>query len=67
MEAKTVYADVGDKLNYAAYWQHEKGGLEFQGWIRKYCVKDSDEMVDPAKRFIRKSGGKHDHDDRKDQ
>ncbi len=60
MEGKTVYADVGDKLNYAAYWLHEEDrSLEFQGWIRKYCVKDTDEMVNPAKHFIRiNRGGK---------
>jgi len=54
MEAKTVYADVGDKLNYAAYWQYKDGGLEFQAWIRKYCVKDTDEMVDSKTRLIRR-------------
>jgi len=62
MKGKTVYADTGDKLNYAAYWLGEVDGvvgLEFQGWIRKYCVKDTDEMVDPAKHFIRiNRGGK---------
>lgn len=54
MKEKTVYADVGDKLNYAAYWQNKGGGLEFQGWIRKYCIKDADEMVDPKKRLVKK-------------
>ena len=54
MKGKTVYADTGDKLNYAAYWLREDGGLEFQGWIRKYCVNDKDEMVDPAKHMIRR-------------
>lgn len=59
MKGKTVYADTGDKLNYAAYWQHEDGSLEFQAWIRKYCVKDTDEMVDPALFLIRiNRGGK---------
>ncbi len=54
MKAKTVYADVGDKLNYAAYWQYKDGSLEFQGWIRKSSVKDTDEMVDPKTRLIKK-------------
>lgn len=55
MEEKTVYADTGDKLNYAAYWQHKAGGLEFQGWIRKYCFKEGrDEMVDHRTRLIKK-------------
>jgi hypothetical protein len=54
MEGKTVYADTGDKLNYAAYWLHADGSLEFQAWIRKYCVKDTDEMVNPAKHMIRR-------------
>ena len=45
MEEKTVYVDVGDKLNYAAYWRDKDGNLEFQAWIRKYCVKDTDEMI----------------------
>ena len=54
LEEKTVYADVGDKLNYVAYWQYEDGGLEFQAWIRKYCVKDGDEMVDPKTRLIKR-------------
>ena len=53
-EEKTIYANIGDKLNYAAYWQHEDGCLEFQAWIRKYCVKDTDEMVDPKTRLIKK-------------
>ena len=60
MEGKTVYADVGNKLDYAAYWLGEFDGvvgLEFQGLIRKYCVKDTDEMVDPAKHFIRNNKG----------
>jgi hypothetical protein len=54
MKGKTVYADVGDKLNYAAYWYHNDGSLEFQAWIRKYCVKDTDEMINPAMHMIRR-------------
>jgi hypothetical protein len=35
------YADVGDKLNYAAVLpgKTEKDPIKFVGWIRKFCVK----------------------------
>jgi hypothetical protein len=36
-----VYADVGDKLNYAACVidNQEQDTFKFVGWIRKYCHK----------------------------
>ena len=37
----TIYAEVGDKLNYAACVKNRDDNLKFIGWIRKYCVKDN--------------------------
>ena len=34
-----IYADVGDKLNYAACVADEDDNLTFVAWIRKYCFK----------------------------
>jgi len=40
-----VYADVGDKRNYAGCFPKEDGSLEFMGWIIKYCAKDTDTII----------------------
>jgi len=36
-----IYADVGDRLNYAACVvdNEEEDTFKFVGWIRKYCFK----------------------------
>jgi len=35
-----IYADVGDKLNYAACVDPDgDDNLKFVGWIRKFCFK----------------------------
>jgi len=40
-----VYADVGDKRNYAGCAPQEDGSLIFMGWIMKYCAKDADTII----------------------
>jgi hypothetical protein len=40
-----VYADVGDKRNYAGCYPKEDGSLVVMGWIIKYCAKDTDTIV----------------------
>jgi len=42
---KMIYADVGDKRNYAACSSKDDGSLVFMGWIIKHCAKDSDTIV----------------------
>lgn len=52
MEDRKVYADTGEKLNYAVCWKNDDGSLKFMGWIRKYCVKDTDTIVKKTKEEI---------------
>lgn len=50
--SKMVYAEVGDKLDYAACWQNKDSSLKFMGWIRKFCVKDADTVIKATKEEI---------------
>jgi hypothetical protein len=50
---KMVYADVGDKRNYAGCTPQEDGSLMFMGWIIKYCAKDGDTVVKTTMEDIR--------------
>ena len=49
---KMVYADVGDKANYAACWPNKDGGLKFIGWIGKANAKEGDTIVKTTKKEI---------------
>ncbi len=51
--ASVIYADVGDRRNYAACSPKEDGSLVFMGWIIKYCAKDTDTVVKTTMEDIR--------------
>ena len=48
-----IYADVGDKLNYAGCAPQEDGSLAFMGWVIKSCAKDTDTIVKTTMEDIR--------------
>ena len=52
-KSNMVYADVGDKRNYAACAPQEDGSLVLMGWIIKYCAKDTDTIVKTTMEDIR--------------
>ena len=52
-KSKMVYAEVGNKVNYAACLKQDNGSLKFMGWISKSVIKkESDTIVKSTKEEI---------------